>query len=82
LIVTDNDGLSRRVCSVMTTADVCRKSLWSRDDVVSSSRDRYDRLSLQRVNVDAGATSSFFSATRPSPTAAEAPATAASPDMM
>lgn len=72
----------------LITSDVCRKWLLSRcrgggGGSVSCSHDQYDRLCLQHVNVDASATSSVFSAARPSTTtAAAAAAPTVSPDMM
>jgi len=53
--------------------DVCRK-LWARRRAAGVVNDHYDRMSLQRVNVETSATSSVFSAVRPSPTSAAASA--------
>ena len=49
----------------LIAGNVCRKWLWNRcrgRGVASCSRDQYDKLCLQRVNVDTSAKSSIFSA--------------------
>jgi len=71
----------------LITGDVCmcRKWLWNHcrgAGLASSSHDHYDRLRLQRVNVDTSATSSIFSAAGPAAAAETEPGAAAAADMM